>query len=82
MRVTQAAFQRVNQNGWPQVSLFQTPVPEFYKKLDCRLVDNQFVNRRNLTDPKANPWRDPNVMIYPAVFDWRSGLVDMNGPDY
>ena len=82
VRVTQAAFQRVNQKGWPQVSLFQTPVPEFYKKLDCRLVDNQFVNRRNLTDPKANPWRDPNVMIYPAVFDWRSGLVDMNGPDY
>lgn len=81
-RITQAAFQRVNQNGWPQVSLFQTPVPEFYKKLDCRLVGNRFVNRRNVTDPNANPWRDPNVMIYPSAFEWRPELVDINGPDY
>lgn len=80
--VTKAAFQRVNQPGWPQVSLFQTPVPDFYKKLDCRLVENQFVNRRNIADPNANPWRDPHVMIYPSVFAWQTEVVDMNGPDY
>lgn len=80
--VTEAAFQQVGADGWPDVSLFQTPVPPFYEKLDCRILTNRFVNRRNAADPEANPWRDDTVMIYPAAYPWPDGVVDLNGPDY
>jgi predicted N-acetyltransferase YhbS len=81
-QVTLRALEQVGQPGWPAVSLFQTPVAPFYEKLNCRIVSNRFVNRRNAGDPEANPWRDDTVMIYPADFDWPLGIVDLNGPDY
>jgi len=80
--VTEAAFQYVGQMGWPDVSLFQTPVPAFYENLNCRLVTNRFVNQRNDAAPQAYPWRDETVMIYPAEFAWPACTVDLNGPDY
>ncbi len=80
-RVTLKAFEQVGTDGWPIVSLFQSPVPAFYEKLNCRLVDNRFVNRE-AKDPEANPWRDDNVMIYPADATWPSGVIDLGGPDY
>ncbi|MCP4774691.1 MAG: hypothetical protein GY880_10660 [Planctomycetaceae bacterium] len=82
MRVTQKAFQQVATDAWPEVSLFQTPVPGFYQKLNSRLVTNRFVNRRNVDDPEANPWRDDQIMIYPSEFAWPEGTVDLNGCDY
>ncbi len=81
-QVTRRAFQLVSGENWPAVSLFQTPVPEFYQKLNSRIVTNRFVNRLNRQDPEANPWRDECVMIYPAEYPWPSGVVDLNGPDY
>ena len=81
-KVTQLAFQQVGKQGWPELSLFQSPVPVFYEMLNCRLVTNRFVNRLNAADPEANPWRDENVMIYPNEFQWPDGVVDLNGPDY
>ena len=80
--VTRRAFEQVGRDDWPQVSLFQTPVPGFYEKLNCRIVPNRFVNRRNTEDPEANPWRDDTIMIYPAQYEWPAGVVDLNGPDY
>ena len=80
--VTHRAFEQVGRNGWPEVSLFQTPVPVFYEKLNCRIVTNRFVNLLNADDPQANPWRDDTVMIYPSGFDWPNGVVNLNGPDY
>ena len=80
--VTTRAFDQVGVEGWPEVSLFQTPAPRFYEKLNCRIVPNRFVNRRNTDDPEANPWRDDTIMIYPSQFNWPDGVVDLNGPDY
>lgn len=82
VRVTQKAFQQVATDAWPEVSLFQTPVPGFYQKLNSRLVTNRFVNRCNVDDPEANPWRDDQIMIYPSEFAWPEGTVDLNGCDY
>ena len=82
VKITRKAFEQVGQPSWPDVSLFQTPVPQFYEKLNSRIVTNRFVNRRNARDLEANPWRDPTVMIYPAKFAWPDGIVDLNGPDY
>lgn len=80
--VTRQAFDLVGRPTWPSVSLFQTPVPEFYARLGCRPVDNRFVNRLNRQDPEARPWRDEYVMIYPGEFAWPGGPIDLNGPDY
>ena len=82
VEITKKAFELVGRPGWPDVSLFQTPVAEFYKKLNSRIVTNNFVDSTNATAPDANPWRDDTVMIYPSDYDWPDGTVDLNGPDY
>ena len=64
------------------VCLFQTGVVPFYEKLGARKIDNQFVNRANVTDPTANPWWDKAVMIYPADADWPVGEIDLGGAGY
>ena len=79
--ITRECFRQVGQAGWPTLSLFQTPVPAFYEKLDSRLVPNRFVDR-TAEDPEANPWRDKYVMIYPGGHQWPDGVIDLNGPDY
>ncbi len=82
-KVTRCAFEQLGDDGWPDISLFQTSVPGFYEKLGGRLVANPFVNRLNADDPQANPWRDDSVvMVYPATCDWPEGTVDLNGPCY
>jgi hypothetical protein len=78
---TLAAFSRVDRGEFP-LSLFQTPVPDFYARLGARLVTNRFVNRRHAEDPAKNPFWDPHVMIYPAHAAWPEGVVDLNGPGY
>ncbi len=80
--ITRKALELVQQVGWPDVSLFQTTVPGFYEKLNCRIVGNRFVNRLNIENAEANPWRNDTVMVYPAEFSWPDGLIDLNGPDY
>ena len=80
--VTQAAFSQIGQGTSPTISLFQTPVPSFYEKLDCRLIDNRFVNRQSETDTETGPWRDDTIMIYPSAHEWHAGVIDLNGPDY
>ena len=81
-QVTKMAFEYIGQEDWPKVSLFQTPVPVFYEKLNCRIVTNKFVDRTNAEFPDAWPWRDDTAMIYPAQADWPEGTIDINGPDY
>jgi predicted N-acetyltransferase YhbS len=80
--ITVQALELVRQTGWPDVSLFQTTVPGFYEKLNARIVGNRFVNRLNIANPEANPWRNDTVMVYPAEFPWPDGTIDLNGPDY
>ena len=79
--VVKRAFERVD-GGDFSVTLFQTAVPDFYTKLGARSIANRFVNRTNTEDPEANPWWDPNIMIYPASAAWPEGTIDLNGSGY
>jgi predicted GNAT family acetyltransferase len=79
--VVRAAFGLVDQGKYP-AALWMTTVPEFYKKLGARLVDNVWVNSYNIKNPKADPWPDEQKMIYPASYIWPAGQIDLNGPVY
>lgn len=81
-QVTKLAFEQVGKDDWPKISLFQTPVPFFYEKLNCRLVENKFVDRTNSAAPDDWPWSDDTAMIYPATAIWPAGTIDINGPSY
>ena len=60
------------------VSLFQTPVPDFYSRLGARLVTNRFYNGSDVNDP----FLESDKMIFPATFDWPEGDIDLGGPGY
>jgi len=79
--VVRSLFGEVDAGVHP-LALFQTGVPQFYLKLECREVTNRFVNRLSKSDPEAIPWWDPHAMIYPAWTDWPEGTIDLNGPGY
>jgi GNAT superfamily N-acetyltransferase len=79
--IVRRTFGRIH-GGEFGVSLFQTTIPAFYKKLDATLVTNRFVNSRNKKDPDANPWNDEWVMMYPRSYSWPQGTIDLNGPGY
>jgi predicted N-acetyltransferase YhbS len=75
------ALRRVDEKEF-QLSLFQTGVPDFYRKLGARVVENSFVDSTNRLAPDANPWSDEWIMIYPSDSGWPRGTVDLNGPAY
>jgi hypothetical protein len=80
--LVRSAFERVGQGEFA-VSLFQTTVPDFYRKLGAVVVDNVFRNSRNVADPGASPWEaGEEIMIYPSRFEWPRGTIDLNGPGY
>ena len=80
-KVVEACFAEVNKKD-NAISLFQTGVPGFYEKMNCREVDNQFTNSQNLEDPEKNPFWDDHVMIYPSEYPWPEGPIDLNGKGY
>lgn len=80
VEIVKRAFDQVGRDV--PVSLFQTGVAKFYEKLGARVVQNRFVNKLNLENPDANPWKDQQVMIYPADADWPTAEIDLNGPGY
>ncbi len=75
------AFEYVD-NGTYNLSIFQTNVPEFYLKLNCKLINNRFINSKSETNVNFNPWRDPNVMIYPNSYEIGKNIIDLNGECY
>lgn len=79
-KVVEACFKAVDQAH--SVCLFQTTVPGFYEKLNCRKVENRIVNNTDPTNPETNPFWDEHIMIYPATFDWPAGTIDLNGRGY
>src|SRR2546426_9716654 len=79
--IVRRTFERIH-GGEFGVSLFQTTIPAFYKKLGATLFTNRFVNSRNESHPDANPWHDEWVMIYPRSYSWSQGPIDLNGPGY
>ena len=78
--VTQA-FNRLPE-GEIDTCLFQTGVPQFYKKLNCRLINNQIVNSLNQEKPEANPFWDDYIMIFPKEISWPEGKIDLLGKGY
>lgn len=78
--VVRAAFARVESGAYDQ-SLYQTGVPDFYRKLGARTVENRFVNRM-ADDPQVCPWWNDFIMVYPQHGSWPGGLIDLNGPGY
>jgi GNAT superfamily N-acetyltransferase len=78
--VTRAALERVDAGDF-EVALFQTPVPEFYQRLNCRLITNPIINSRALNRNICPFWQD-HAMIYPANFPWPEGELDLLGPGW
>lgn len=79
--IIKVCFGRVS-HGEFSVCLFQTCVPQFYDKLDCKRINNKFVNSKNMDAPEKNPFWDGYTMVHPAAFDWPSGTIDLLGPGF
>lgn len=75
------AFEFVD-NGIFNLSIFQTNVPEFYFNLNCKTINNKFINSKNKTNVLTNPWRDPYVMLYPRNYEIGDEIIDLNGECY
>lgn len=80
-QVVKSAFARLGAEAI-ELSLFQTGVPNFYRKLGSRVVENAFFNSLSEVDVNASPWWDERVMIHPASARWPHGRVDLRGPGY
>lgn len=81
VRVARAALDYLPKLG-VEFSLFQTPIPQFYEKLGCRIINNAFFDGTRADGVKVNPFKDESQMIYPASSHWPDGEIDLNGPDY
>jgi predicted N-acetyltransferase YhbS len=75
------AFQFVNGNEY-QVSLFQTAVPHFYTKLNCKEINHKIENSLNESTPGKNPFWDDHIMVYPSEFELNEGIIDLKGEGY
>jgi len=75
------SFQRIDKGEF-SVCLYQTGVPDFYRKYGADTVESAFCNSRNADDPDANPWWEPHIMVYPGSFPWPDGKIDLNGRGY
>jgi len=80
-KVVEACFKAVDKME-NSISLFQTGVPGFYHKLNCREVNNRITNSQNKENPEKNPFWDDHIMIYPANYPWPEGDIDLNGKGY
>lgn len=78
--VVRAAFSVMPELG-VEVTLFQTGVPDFYRKLGARLIPNRFFNGQ-IPGDQNNPFWEPHLMIYPAAFPWPEGDIDLNGEGF
>ncbi len=79
--VVEKSFAQIDE-GLVPVCLFQTGVQEFYEKLNCRRIENRFVNSFDQQEPHKRPFWDKCEMIYPANADWPEGDIDLLGPGY
>ena len=79
--IIKICFGRVSHGEFP-VCLFQTGVPEFYEKLNCQSVDNQFIDSTHPDEPYESPFWDDHIMIYPKNHDWPNGQIDLLGRGY
>ena len=75
-KVVKDCFERVDKGEF-DVCLFQTGVPDFYNKLNCKLVHNKFINSLSGENENMNPFWDEHIMIYPSEHQWFIGIIDL-----
>ncbi len=80
-KLVKKAFEFVDGSQF-NCSIFQTSVPKFYEKLECKQIQNTFINKKSKIDVNVNPWRDPYVMVYPKTYDLGNHIIDLNGDCY
>lgn len=78
--LVRAAFERIDKQEFA-VALFQTAVPGFYEKLNCKIINNKIINSLG-ENPDSNPFWDPYVMIYPRQFIGFQTEIDLLGPGF
>ena len=81
LELVRTAFDFVNGRQF-ECSVFQTDVPDFYRKFGCIIITNEFFNSLDPEDPDKNPWWNQCVMVYPGDFDIGKDKIDMNGKGY
>lgn len=74
------AFGEIHEGRY-SVSLFQTDIPDFYRRWGAITIENEFWDSTGV-DPCRSPWWNDYVMIYPGSFKWPTGKIDLNGPGY
>jgi predicted N-acetyltransferase YhbS len=79
--IVERVFRLLDESEFP-LTLFQTGVPGFYRKLGAKNISNTFYNSQNLSNPASNPWWEKIIMIYPGSYDFPQGKIDLNGFGY
>ncbi len=83
-RTVLTVLKQVDDGRFP-LALWQTGVPEFYRKMGAVEVCNRFVNRRHPVHPDRDPFWDTHRMIYVhggGRGGWPKGIIDLNGLGY
>jgi len=81
LELVKKSFEFVDSGNF-NFSIFQTNMPDFYKKLNCKQINNIFINSKNTDNVNMNPWRNPYVMIYPDTYEIGNKAIDLNGDCY
>ena len=80
-KIVERCLNRVDEGEF-EVSLFQTMVPNFYKKLGCQVIENQIINSLNIESPTTNPFWDDFIISYPTDYQWTNEKIDLLGTGY
>lgn len=64
------------------LALFQTDKPNYYLKLNARLVTNRFFNSKDPDNPQKRPWDSKYVLFFPGDYDWPTGDIDICGSSF
>ena len=82
-KVVESAFRQVDR-GEAEYSLFQTGVPDFYQKLHCFSVTNNFF--WDYGGQRQSPFFEDQIMVYAGApglaKNWPKGDVNLKGPGF
>ena len=80
--ISKKAFEVIDKREF-SFCLFQTKVPEFYKKIGGTEINNIFYNSKNINNPHKSPWWDDHIMVYAKdIKGWPICSIDLNGSAY
>lgn len=81
IEMVKTAFDFVDNQHF-ECSIFQTELPDFYRKFGCQTITNEFINSQNTGSQSENPWWNTYVMIYPGEYNIGFHKIDLNGKGY